>query len=324
LGFLGTGWIGQHRMRAVLEQGVAEVRGICDADPEARKRASQLAPRAEVCGSLEALLALELDGLVIATPSAQHAQEACFALKQKLAVFCQKPLARTKLETERVVECARSANRLLAVDFSYRHTAALRKLKELVSNGSLGTIYSARFVFHNAYGPDKAWYRDRSLAGGGCATDLGIHWLDASLWLLDDPVIVRVHSQLFAGGKRLACPPSESEDYALAQLETDSGCLVELACSWNAHAGRDAVIEVELRGTRGGAALHNVGGSFYDFSAHEWRGTRTLPLTEPPDSWGGRAIEAFVERLAKTCEFDPSATSLIKVSDLLDRIYLGC
>jgi predicted dehydrogenase len=323
LGFLGTGWIGTSRMQAVLDHGLAEVCGICDCSPEASSKAARLAPSAKACTSLEALLALELDGLVIATPSAQHAREACFALEQKVSVFCQKPLARSKLETVEVVECARKANRLLAVDFSYRHTAALSKLKQLLSRGELGTLYHARFVFHNAYGPDKAWYRDRALAGGGCATDLGIHWIDAALWLLDDPLITRVSSQLFAGGQRLTQPLQQSEDHAIAQLETADGCLVEIACSWNMHAGRDAVIEVELNGTRGGATMRNVDGSFYDFSAQQWRGTQTVPLVEPPDAWGGRALVSFVERLADSSDFDPAASSLIKVAELLERIYLA-
>lgn len=321
LGFLGTGWIGTSRLESVVDHGLAEVCGICDASRDASAQAARLAPKAKICNSLEAMLALKLDALVIATPSAQHAREACFALEQGLAVFCQKPLARSQRETADVVASARRANRLLAVDFSYRHTAALKKLKHMVSTGSLGDLYHARFVFHNAYGPDKAWYRDRSLSGGGCMTDLGIHWLDAALWLLDDPGITRVRSQLYAGGQLLSRPLEQNEDYALAQLETERGCSVELACSWNAHAGRDAVIQVELQGTRGGAALRNVDGSFYDFRALELRGTQTVPLAEPPDAWGGRAIVSFVERLASAPEFDPAASSLIKVAALLERIY---
>jgi len=323
LGFLGTGWIGLHRMKSVLDHGGAEIAAVCEPNPAQRARVGELVPAASHCASLEELLERGLDGVVIATPSAQHAREACLALSNRVAVFCQKPLARSREETARVVDCARSADRLLGVDFSYRHTRALSMLKDLVSSGELGRIYNARLVFHNAYGPDKAWYRDRALSGGGCAIDLGIHWLDAALWLLDTPKIERVSSQLFAGGERLALPPPVSEDFMSAQLETASGAVIEIACSWNLSAGREAVIQVELHGTKGGAALYNDGGSFYDFHVEHWQGTKTARLLEPPDDWGGRAVVAWVERLARSNKFDPSAKSLVCVAELLDRIYRG-
>ena len=49
---------------------------------------------------------------------------------------------------------------------------------------------------------------------------------------------------------------------------------MQLACSWRLPAGRDAVIEAAFYGTGGGAALRNVDGSFYDFGAERFEGTR--------------------------------------------------
>ncbi len=46
-----------------------------------------------------------------------------------IAVFCQKPLARTAAENARIVAAARSADRLLGVDFSYRHTQAMQRIR---------------------------------------------------------------------------------------------------------------------------------------------------------------------------------------------------
>ncbi|MCX9146072.1 Gfo/Idh/MocA family oxidoreductase [Erythrobacter sp. WG] len=58
-----------------------------------------------------------------ATPSALHAEQAIAALERGLAVFCQKPLGRSSAEVRAVIAAAEAAHRLLAVDFSYRHTA---------------------------------------------------------------------------------------------------------------------------------------------------------------------------------------------------------
>jgi threonine dehydrogenase-like Zn-dependent dehydrogenase len=76
LGFLGVGWIGRHRMEAIARSGVAEIAAIADPVAELVDQALAIAPEAARGTTLEDLLALELDGLVIATPSALHASQA--------------------------------------------------------------------------------------------------------------------------------------------------------------------------------------------------------------------------------------------------------
>jgi predicted dehydrogenase len=63
------------------------------------------------------------------------------------------------------------------------------------------------------------------------------------------------------------------EDYAVATLTLDTGAVVRLACSWRLHAGEPAVIGAAFQGVEGGAALRNIGGSFYDFAADRLDGT---------------------------------------------------
>ena len=322
LGFLGVGWIGRHRLAAVAQSGIAEIVGIADASPEASTEAARVAPGATVVASLDRLLDLDLDGLVIATPSAQHADQAVAALNRGLAVFCQKPLGRTAAETRRVVEAAEAADRLLAVDFSYRYTRAMKAIRNLVQAGEIGRVYAAELVFHNAYGPDKAWFYDPVLAGGGCLMDLGIHLIDLALWTLDFPAVVATSGRLFAAGEPLTGTRTDRvEDYAAAWLDLATGAIVQIACSWRLPAGQDAVIGASFYGTAGGAALHNVDGSFYDFTAERFRGTARETLTDPPDAWGGRAIVDWATRLAAGVRFDPSARRIGEVAEILDRLY---
>src|SRR5690606_9981181 len=120
-----------------------------------------------------------------------------------LAVFCQKPLGRTAAEAAAAVAAARQADRLLAVDLSYRFTQGMQRIREQVRAGALGRVFAADLVFHNAYGPDKPWFYDPRLAGGGCVMDLGVHLVDLALWLLDFPDVERVESTLLAGGAPL-------------------------------------------------------------------------------------------------------------------------
>lgn len=323
LGFLGVGWIGFQRMAALAAAGAGQVVAVADVSAANRERAAGvLGPGIRLGASLEEILdGAALDGLVIATPSALHARQACAALERGIAVFCQKPLARTQAEAAAVVAAARRHDRLIDVDFCYRTLTAAARLKSVLEAGELGPVYAAELVFHNAYGPDKPWFYALEQSGGGCVMDLGIHLADLLLWLLGRPSVLAVRSRLYAGGRRLPLPTGELEDFALAEVELEGGASARLACSWRAPAGCDAVIEVRLYGSRGAAVLHNVGGSFYDFALDLCRGTRTENLVHPPDDWGARSLCNWAARLARSRRFDPEAAELVEVAALVDALY---
>jgi len=321
LGFLGVGWIGRHRMEAIANAGLAEIAAITDTSSEMIAAARNSAPQARVVAGLDELLAMGLDGIVIATPSALHAGQSIRALESGAAVFCQKPLGRTAAEARAVVDAARAAGRLLSVDFSYRFTEGMCAIREQVRAGELGRVFAVDLVFHNAYGPDKPWFHDPAQSGGGCVMDLGVHLVDLALWTLGWPAVDSVSSRLFRGAEPLGPSPEVCEDYATATLGLEGGASVNLTCSWNVSAGQDAVIGAAFYGTGGGAALKNVGGSFYDFSAELYHGTRRETLATPPDPWGGRAAADWARRLAEGERYDPACERLVEVAAVLDRIY---
>jgi len=326
LGFLGVGWIGLSRMRAVVQAGAAEVACIADAAPESAGRAVQAALTAmqsppRTVASLEQLLEEELDGIVIATPSGQHSRQAIEALTRGMAVFCQKPLATTAAEAAHVVAVARALDKLLAVDFCYRTVGGVPELARLVRSGELGEVFAVDLTFHNAYGPDKAWFYDRQQSGGGCVMDLGIHLIDLLLWTLEFPEVLEVRSHLYAEGRPLAQSEPALEDYAAVELRLSSGAVARLACSWRLPAGQDAVIEATFYGTRGAMILRNVNGSFYEFTVEHCEGTRRRIIAAPPDDWGGRAVCSWAQRLAGSATFDSATERLVAVSAIIDRIY---
>ena len=306
-------------MAAILATGTVKAIAIADPSPDAAREAQALAPEAAIVPDFDAMLALGLDGVVIATPSAEHAEQSVAALEAGAAVFCQKPLGRNAGEAARVVAAARGADRLLGVDFSYRHTSGMRAIAGLIADGSLGHVYAADLTFHNAYGPDKPWFYDRALSGGGCVMDLGVHLVDLAAWVLGFPALEPgTSTDLFAGGSPVT--GGAVEDYASARLRLGSTA-VRLACSWRLPAGQDAVIEASFYGTGGGASFRNVGGSFYEFEAVRFDGTRCEPLASGPEEWGGRAATDWATRLAGGARFDESAARLVQVSQVLDAIY---
>jgi predicted dehydrogenase len=321
VGFLGVGWIGRHRMEAMAQTGLVEVAAIADALPGNAAEAGALAPDAAQVGSLDALLEQGLDGIVIATPSALHAAQSIAALDAGVAVFCQKPLGRDRAEVDAVIAAARAADRLLGIDLSYRGTAGMRAIRDKVREGALGHVHAIDLTFHNAYGPDKPWFYDPQLSGGGCMMDLAVHLIDLALWVLDFPAVEGIEADLFVKGERLVDRGSQVEDLGLATIRLAGGTVVRVAASWHLHAGQDAVIAAEFQGTQGGAAFRNVGGSFYDFSAELFCGTSRETLTGPGDAWGGQMAAEWAARLARSPAYDPDCERLAEVAGVLDGIY---
>lgn len=316
LGFLGVGWIGRHRMEALVREDLARVAAVADPQPEALEAVAELVPQAERGEGLDTLLEQDLDGIVIATPSALHAEQASAALERGVAVFCQKPLARDAEETRRVLEAARRNDRLLGVDLSYRHVEALREARRLIAGGEIGLVHSLDLVFHNAYGPDKPWFTNPELSGGGCLIDLGTHLVDLALWLTG-ATTYQVET-----ARTLALQGHEVEDNASAELSLGDGeARARLACSWFQSAGGECAFECTVWGSDGAVSVRNVGGSFYDFRAELWRGTSAEALVEPPDAWGGRAIGAWAARLANDRRYDPAAEEFELLARALDDIY---
>ncbi len=321
LGFAGVGWIGRNRLSALAQSDLADIVAMTDPDAACLQACQVIAPRCTVVGSFDELLKQDLDGVVIATPNALHGEQAVAAFDRGLAVFCQKPLGRNTIEVCEVVDAAREADRLLGVDLSYRWTLAARAVRDIVRAGQIGRVFHVELTFHNSYGPDKPWFYDKRLAGGGCVLDLGVHLIDLALWTLDFPQIDDITGRLYHQGRPLGKESVTVEDFALAQMAVADGASMTLQCSWKLHAGCDAVIAARFYGERGAAMFENVNGSFYDFTARRCEETRATSLVQPPDAWSGRAAVEWARALQKCPKFDVEAEQHVQVAEILDRIY---
>lgn len=316
----GVGWIGLTRLRSLVDGGSVAIVGVAEPDQAAQKRLLEEFDVPLLSSNFEDLLELEPDGMVIATPSRMHAHQAILALQRGISVFCQKPLGISGREVEEVIKAAYDNDLLLGVDFSYRHLTATQMLRELVHSGEIGDIFSVDLVFHNAYGPDKAWYYSKESSGGGCLIDLGVHLVDLLLWILDFPVVTHVASNLYSQGRRVALnePGDTVEDYASVSFLCDNECEARLACSWNLPIAHDASISCTFFGTRGQLILENCDGSFYDFKLMLEKRRSRIQLCAPPDEWGGRAICEWRDKLMSSARFEKGSWNYLASAQILD------
>lgn len=139
---VGYGYWGPNLVRNFMQSEGSTVVAICDRDPERRHVATKLYPAVRCYRDLDALLLDdEVDAVVIATPVATHVALAMQAIRAGKHVLVEKPMASNVKEAEKLVREARSAGVTLMVDHTFIYTSAVRKIRELVDRGELGTLY---------------------------------------------------------------------------------------------------------------------------------------------------------------------------------------
>lgn len=138
----------------------------------------------------------DFDAVYIATPNDCHADIAAHYAAKGKHVLCEKPMARTLTEAQQMVSACRAAGVQYATAFDQRFHPRHRQMRDLIKNGKLGTICSARIHYACWLPPDWStdnWRVDPLRAGGGAMIDLAPHGLDLLQVLLGEP-IVAIHA----------------------------------------------------------------------------------------------------------------------------------
>ncbi|MFF9564616.1 Gfo/Idh/MocA family protein [Leifsonia sp. NPDC014704] len=185
IGVIGYGNRGEIAREAHRPGGGAVVVGICDRDDGARARAREDFSDAQVTGSLDALLSLGLDAVMVLTPDDRHADVAIPALEAGVAVFCEKPLATSIEDCDRILEAARRTGSRLYVGHNMRHMPVITLMRRLILEGRIGevkAVWCRHFVGNGGDYYFKDWHADRSKSLG-LLLQKGAHDIDVIHWL---------------------------------------------------------------------------------------------------------------------------------------------
>ncbi|WP_227379408.1 Gfo/Idh/MocA family protein [Haladaptatus halobius] len=167
---VGCGGAGRNHAVGYRRSSNAELIGVCDLDAE---RAAELEGEHDVPSfdDLSALMAdLEPDVVSVATPEKHHVEPTITALQGGADVLCEKIMAESVVDGQRMVEVAEETGRTLAVDYNYRHMPSFRRIADAIDKGELGDVHLVSVDVH-AYG----WH----------------HVLDLLVFLLGEPKSVR-------------------------------------------------------------------------------------------------------------------------------------
>lgn len=128
---------------------------------------------------IDEVLEADLDALVICTATAEHPEQIAAGARRGLPMLCEKPISIHLSDTEAAIRVAREAGVQLQIAFQRRFDPGFRTARDLVSSGSLGTLYSMRMCAHDHEPADERYIA----TSGGIFCDLHVHDFDMARWL---------------------------------------------------------------------------------------------------------------------------------------------
>jgi predicted dehydrogenase len=266
VGIIGLGMIANLHAGGWEKTPHAELVAGCDVD-------SSVFPRWEkehgiqkfTTDSAELIHNPNIDVIDICSPNNFHAAQTIAALEAGKHVLCEKPLAPTVREIQRMIAARDKSGKLLMTAHHLRFTGTARALKAEINAGLLGGIYHARAWWLRRLGaPIRPSLIYKSQAFAGVGIDLGVHLIDLTLWLMDNPKPITVtgvarseiSKQEGAFSKWGGDIPRDFDvdEFASAFVRFKNGASLILEVSWLLHHGTENDdIQTWLYGTKAGA-----------------------------------------------------------------------
>ncbi len=291
----------------------------------------------------------EVDVVVIASPGNTHCEIALAAAQAGKHVICEKPLARTAEEAERMWRAAERAGVKHLVNFNYRRLPAVQLARDLIAAGKLGQVYYFRGTYWQDWALDPAfpfvWRMDKSIAGDGSMADKGSHLVDLALFLVGDIAEVAAAKTIFVRERALASGeprPVTTDDAAAFVVRFRNGALGLFGTS-RMSAGHKNALGFEVNGSLGSLLFDlerlNELQVYFAGDEPDTNGFRTVMVTEsahryvahwwPPGhvlGWEHAFIHQyweFLEALREDRQPSPNFYDGYRVQLVLDAVALA-
>ncbi|MBM3726477.1 MAG: Gfo/Idh/MocA family oxidoreductase [Acidobacteria bacterium] len=276
----------------------------------------------------------DIDIVDVATPNTMHAEMAIAAARAGKIVFCEKPLAVSVEEAERMVEAARRVPNM--VWFNYRRVPAIAYTRRLIEEDRIGRVFHYRAAYLQEWGNDPKrppnWKMYRATAGSGVLGDLLSHLVDTALYLNGPIAEVSALQHTFAEGRDI-------DDATLLLARFANGSVGTFEATRYAVGRRNSNC-FEIHGARGMARFDLEDLNRLDFhDATEpaaTAGARRLLVTGPDQPYAGvfwrpghiigyehtfiAALGDFLAALADGREFHPGFDDGLAVERVLDAV----
>lgn len=247
VGIIGCGKIAQVRhIPEYLSNETTKIVGIYDLN---RERARDIATKYGIkhYSSYEELLADgQIDAVSICTANQTHAAISIAAMKAGKHVLCEKPMATTLEDCERMVEVARETGKILMIGQNQRLAKAHQKAKKLLEQGIIGKVISFRSTFGHG-GPESwsvdkgkdTWFFDKEQATLGVMGDLGIHKTDLIQFLLGQKIVEVIAKVTTLDKRDREGNLIRVDDNAICMYTMENGAVGTMVASWTFYGKED-------------------------------------------------------------------------------------
>jgi predicted dehydrogenase len=243
---IGFGRMGVTHFALLNTHPEVRLTAVCDASSFVLKNLQRFSDTRIFTDAREMLREAELDFVIIATPTAAHAEAIEAAISRGLHVFVEKPFALTVASGQRLVDQVNATHCVNQVGYFLRFNEMFELVKEHLEARRIGTPlhYRNEMYGRTVLHASKSSWRSQKSEGGGCLLDFASHCIDLSNYLFGAPCGVR--------GSLLKNVYSENvEDAAYATLLYDNGLSGHLMVNWSDETFRRPYNRIEIVGTKG-------------------------------------------------------------------------
>jgi predicted dehydrogenase len=217
------GKMGKIRYGAMKQHGGYNVNAVCDIEKSCLNEYFEK----KYNDWKECLTESKPEAVIICTYNSNITEIVCFALKNGIHVFAEKPPGRNLAETMEMKEAHINSGLVLKFGFNHRYHNSVIEAKTLLDHKLLGELVCARGVYGKAGSNtfEREWRNSKEISGGGILLDQGIHMLDLLCYFCGG--FSEVHSAV----NQLVWQEMDTEDSAFAILKTDDGKIASLHSS---------------------------------------------------------------------------------------------
>ena len=272
------------------------------------------------------------DLVCVCTSNHSHGSLSRLALENGAHVVCEKPLSINYLEAKSLFDCAATSGRALVACQNMRFNPDVQMARDLVRRGELGDIYYAEFTQLRRRGiPGWGGFHRHAENVGGCMCDLGVHQLDALLWILGNPGFkaITAFADTRIGNREpddgidrpLSFRPSDMdvEEFAAGSITLDNGCHVNFKISWAINLPDERYMR--LAGTKAGLSLPE--GTVYTRFAGRQANVKPIVAAQERAWNAGHAdmIRAMADHIQFGAPLPVLPEETLNVTKILDAFY---
>lgn len=289
-----------------------------------------------VTDSTELINDPDIDIIDICTPNMYHTDLTIAALEAGKHVICEKPLAPTPDDVQRMISARDKSGKMLMTAQHFRFSGESKALKAEIDAGALGEIYHARsWMLRRTFIPTRLGFLLKKHSGGGATIDIGVHILDLTLWFMGNPKPVSVtgvarkvlaeNPKAFGIWDNMATVPPEMDvdELALAFVRFETGATLVLEVSWMLHHNTEGEVEdmqMWLYGRNGGSHWPKLEIMQTNYDTKQLY-NRTLNLTQDLAEPHAQECIEFAQAIVDGAPSPVPAEQSLQVMQILNGVY---